>query len=103
MKIVREEATYDPEYYYRNRIPGKFDKWLDYDFGGIRTYAIPFDDNPDNWYMYEEAWNFVGKQPNGKYAFRCSSSYDKSQIGRVLYFDKFSDVSKHVALPGRSY
>lgn len=101
--IVESDEKHDADYYYKNRIPSKFDKWLDYDFGGIRTYAIPFEDDKDKWYWYEEAWNFVGRQPDKKYYFRCSSSSDRDMIGKVLKFDRFNDVAKYVCLPGRTY
>lgn len=93
------EEKHDSEWYYNNRIESKFDKWLDYDFGGIRTYAIPFDDDRDKSYYYQETWNFVGRQPDGKYYFRCSQSADKDMIGRVLSFNRFNDVARFVALP----
>lgn len=98
------EEKKDSNWYYDNRIPSRFDKWLDYDFGGIRTFAkgLPeFDSDPDKWYYYEEAWNFVGRQPDGRYYFRCSSSYDRDEVGEVLSFPRFNDVAFAVALPGR--
>lgn len=90
---------FSAEYWYQNRIPSKFDKWLDYDFGGIRAYAIPFEDTPDQWYYYEETWNYVGRQPDHKYYFRCSYSYDRNMIGQVLSFNRFNGVARYVALP----
>lgn len=89
----------------KNRVPSKFDKWIDYDFGGIRTYAIPFEDIEENQSMYYEAWNFIGRQSDGKYAFMCTSDpYNRHQAeGMILKFDRFNDVARHVALPGRRY
>lgn len=103
LMIAESDEKHDADYYYKNRIPSKFDKWLDYDFGGIRAYAIPFEEDKDKWYWYEEAWNFVGRQPDKKYYFRCSSSYDKDMIGNVLKFNRFNDVAKYVCLPDRAY
>lgn len=97
--IESVQEKHDADYYYDNRIQSKFDKWLDYDFGGIRTYAVPFEDTPDHWYYYEETWNYVGRQSDGKYYFRCSSSVDKNMIGKVLAFNRFNDVARFVALP----
>lgn len=96
---------YDFNDYVHNRIPSKFDKWLGYDFGGIRTFAkgLTFDDSRDKWYYHEEAWNFVGRQKDGKYYFMCSSSFDDDMVDQVLSFPRFNDVAYAVALPGRSY
>lgn len=106
MKFLLElNESFNSDYYYKNKIPSKFDKWLDYDFGGIRTFAkgLKFEDSPDQWYYYEETWNFVGRQPDGKYYFICTFSYDKDMIGKVLSFPRFNDVAYMVALPGRGY
>lgn len=96
---------YDFNDYIYNRTPSKFDKWLGFDFGGIRTFAkgLTFEDNRDKWYYYEETWNFVGRQKDGKYYFMCVFSYDEDMIGKVLSFPRFNDVAYAVALPGRSY
>lgn len=88
-----------------NKIPSKFDKWLGYDFGGIRTFAkgLEFKDTPDNWYYYEETWNFIGRRSDGRYYFECTFSYDEDMIGKILSFPRFNDVAYMVALPGRNY
>lgn len=87
-----------------NKIPSKFDKWLGYDFGGIRTFAkgLEFKDTPDNWYYYEETWNFIGRRSDGRYYFECTFSYDEDMIGKILSFPRFNDVAYMVALPGRN-
>lgn len=104
MRFLIEEYSEDD--YYNNRLYSKFDKWLGYDFGGIRTFAkgLPeINNDEENWYLYEETWNFIGRQKDGKYYFMCSSSYDKNMIGQVLSFDKFNDVAYMIMLPGRRY
>ena len=106
MKFIVEQFNSD-EYnrLIKERITSKFDKWIDYDFGCIRTFAIPFEDTEENWSMYHETWNFIGRRPNGKYAFMCTGDrYNKHQAeGMILEFDRFNDVAKFVALPGRRY
>lgn len=105
MRFLVENWRDDYNKYLNNSIPSKFDKWLDYDFGGIRTFAkgLEFEDREDQWYYVYETWNYVGRQSDKRYYFMCTRSEDESMIGQVLSFPRFNDVAYAVALPGRGY
>ena len=93
----------DSDYYFNNRIQSKFDKWLGYDCGSIRYNTDEERDYYDG--IYEEAWCFVGRQPDKKYYFLCTyAPYDhKDIIGKVIAFNTFRDATYMIAFPGRGY
>ena len=92
------------DYYYKNRIPSKFDKWLGYDCGSIR-----YDSTEEREYYYdgiwEESWCFIGRQKDKKYYFMCTSaSYSHQDIlNKVIAFNTFREATYMIAFPGRGY
>ena len=115
MKLIKEDMKIvsnpqDEQYYYNNSIPSKFDKWLGWDCGPVEYQLWEDEDNKEKhpeWYegIYEETWNYVGRQPDGRYYFICNGAPygHKDRIGRVISTKTFHEATYMIAFPGRGY
>lgn len=103
INFIEVSDPQDSDFYFKNRIPSKFDKWLGYDCGPIR-----YDSTEEKDYYYDgiwhESWIFVGRQKDKRYYFLCGSSiYNTEMEGKVISYKTFRDATYMIAFPGRGY